>query len=350
MKKNEEIQTMNLNEQIFDVCDLHCDTILKLREEKDKGISARLSSNAFAIDAEKLVKGNVRVQTFALFTDRQNGHAPEYEALRLLNEYQIQLECNADTLIPLHTRHDLNRAVSEKKTGALLSLEEGDVMYQDLELLEFWYRMGVRMIALTWNYPNAIAHPNISFASLEEHDYRAPSPLFRLETEHGLTEYGKAYVRKCEELGILVDVSHLGDKAFWDLMEIAKKPVIASHSNCRELCKVSRNLDDDQIRAIAKTGGVIGLNFCADFLKENTDDVSHIEDMVRHLNHLKEVGGIDVCAIGTDFDGINSTVEIHNASEHQKLAQSLLAEGWSEEDVRKAMGGNFIKLLERTLQ
>ena len=246
-------------------------------------------------------------------------------------------------------RKTLSQTIHHEKIGALLSLEEGDVMFQDLDLLDFWYRMGVRMIALTWNYPNAIGAPNVNFEECSTGDYKVPTPLFRIETEQGLSEYGKAYVRKCEELGILVDVSHLGDRAFWEVMEMAHKPVIASHSNCRVLCKVNRNLDDDMIRAIAKTGGMIGLNFCADFLKENTDNISHLEDMVRHLNHLRKVGGIDVCAIGTDFDGITSSVDVANSAEFGKLAQALKNEGWGEQEIAKAMGGNFIRVLEQIL-
>lgn len=333
----------------YPVCDLHCDTILALRDRTQNNEPSSLMDNDLCIDVNKLQEGHVALQTFALFSDRNCGKAPEHEALSLLNEFQKHIAANKDTLLQVRTKADLAQVKAGKKTGALLSLEEGDVMFQDLSLLEFWQCMGVRLIALTWNYPNAIGYPNISFEDLEEVDYRSPAPLFHLETERGLSEYGKAYVRKCEELGILVDVSHLGDKAFWDLMEIAKKPVIASHSNCRSLCTVSRNLSDEQIRAIAKTGGVIGLNFCADFLKENDDDISHIEDMVRHLNHLKAVGGIEICAIGTDFDGIHSKVEIQDASQMQKLANALKEDGWSENDIALAMGGNVFRLLEQVL-
>ena len=335
----------------YPVCDLHCDTLLRLRDARRDGEPRLLKKNDFAIDLEKMEQGGMAIQTFALFTDRKNkaGYSPEHEALSLLNEYQKQIAANPDTIIPIQTLADLDGVLEKGCLGALLSLEEGDVMFQDLDLLEFWYNAGVRLIALTWNYPNAIAFPNVSFDDLEEVDYRIPSPLFRIETEKGLTDYGRAFVQKCEELGILIDVSHLGDKAFWDLMDIATKPVIASHSNCRALCPVSRNLDDDQIRAIAQTGGVIGLNFCADFLKENSDNKSQISDMVAHLRHLKEIGGIDVCAIGTDFDGIGSEVEIQDASQHQKLAQALLEDGFTDQEVAQILGGNVIDLLRKTL-
>ncbi len=329
----------------YPVCDLHCDTILCLRDEQTKGLKGSLRSNKHSIDLEKLEQGGVRVQTFALFTDRKNGKAPEQEALSLLNTFQKALEENKDRLIQIRTRKDLEAAEKGEKIGALLSLEEGDVMFQDLSLLEFWQRMGVRLIALTWNYPNAIACPNVDLSDFEHYDYRLPSSRRHLETERGLTEYGKDYVRKCEELGILVDVSHLGDKAFWDLMDMAKKPVIASHSNCRALCDVSRNLDDDQIRAIAKTGGVIGLNFCTGFLNLETGDNSYLKDMVAHLDHLKEVGGIDVCAIGSDFDGITSQVEFDNAAGYGQLVKALEDDGWDERDIEKAMGGNVLRLL-----
>ena len=333
----------------YPVCDLHCDTILALRERRDQNQDASLAKNDLCIDIQKLRKGGVALQTFALFTDRGNGRQPEHEALRLLNEFQKQMYIHRAFLLPIFTRKDLDALQNSSKTGVLLSLEEGDVMFQDLDLLEFWQRMGVRLIALTWNYPNAIGHPNISFADLADVDYRKPAPLFRVETEKGLTEHGKQFVHKCEELGILIDVSHLGDKAFWDVMEMASKPVLASHSNCRALCEVSRNLSDEQIRAIAKTGGVIGLNFCADFLRENDEDLSRLEDMIRHLEHLRAAGGIDVCAIGTDFDGIHSKVEIEDASQMQKLADALEKAGWSEEDIAKVMGENVFRVLQQVL-
>ncbi len=333
----------------YPVCDLHCDTILGLRNRREKGLDVHLDQSDRRVSVDNMKKGNVCVQTFALFTSRVGKRSPEHEALSLLNRFQKELERNKDSLVQVVDRQSLNIAKTTDKIGALLSLEEGDVMFQDLNLLDFWYRMGVRMIALTWNYPNAISWPNINFEDDSTGDYHVPSPIFRLEKEKGLTDHGKAYVKKCEELGILVDVSHLGDKGFWDVIEIAEKPVIASHSNCRAVCEVSRNLDDDMIRAIAKTGGVIGLNFCADFLKENTDDVSHLEDMVRHLNHLKAIGGIDVCAIGTDFDGIHSKTDVADSSEFAKLAQALEEDGWSEEEIEKAMGGNFLRLLETIL-
>lgn len=341
-----------MDEYKYPVCDLHCDTILRLRDARKAGEPRSLRESDFAVDFKKMKESNMAVQTFALFTDRKNkpGYAPEHEALSLLNEYNKQIAANRDVVIPIRTQLDLERVYKDGYLGSLLSLEEGDVMFQDLDLLEFWYDAGVRMIALTWNYPNAIGAPNISFEEMEDVDYRVPSPLFRIETEKGLTEYGKAFVRKCEELGILIDVSHLGDKAFWDVMEITTKPVIASHSNARTLCNVSRNLDDDQIRAIAKTGGVIGLNFCADFLKENDDNKSRIADMVAHIRHIKEVGGIEVCAIGSDFDGIESDVEIHDASQHQKLADALLADGFTEEEVCNIMGANVTKLLHHILK
>lgn len=333
----------------FPVIDLHCDTILKLLEARDRSEALSLRSSPLCVDLEKMAEGNVMIQTFALFTDRKNGHQPEHEALRLLNIFQSAREENRDSLLQICSLRDLEEVRSGRKLGALLSLEEGDVMFEDLNLLEFWYRMGVRLIALTWNYPNAIGSPNISFEDMEEIDYTRPSLLYRIETDRGLTEFGKAFVRKCEELGILVDVSHLGDKAFWDVIELSTKPVIASHSNCRSLCRVSRNLDDEQIRAIAETGGVIGVNYCADFLREHSGDLSRVSDLAAHLDHMKQTGGIDVCAIGTDFDGISCTCEAADCSEFDKLAAELHSIGWSDEEIEKAFSRNVLRILEDIL-
>lgn len=327
--------------------DLHCDTVLALWELEQKGHKAGLKENELHIDLQKLKTGGCMAQFFALFTELKADPSPEHRALSLYDKYCRILDECSDDLRPVLTKSDLENNRKDNRISAILSLEEGDVVFRDLAMLRNWQRMGVRMIALTWNYPNSIGYPNISMDDLS--DYKKPIPVFHVEEEKGLTEFGKEYVRECERLGILVDVSHLGDKAFWDVIEIARKPVIASHSNSRKICRFPRNLTDEMIKAIADTGGVIGLNFCADFLNLEAEDHMRLDDLLIHIDHIKEVGGIDCLGLGSDFDGIHSELEIKDASGMQKIAEALNKAGYSEEEIEKIFCKNVLRVLEQVL-
>lgn len=331
---------------LYKTIDLHCDTILALQEKEEKQLSCCFDLNDLHVDLHKLKAGDVVIQTTALFTDRLSGRQPEHQALRLYRQFRKVLKENPD-LLQVKTRKDLQECWDGRKTGLLLSLEEGDVMFQDLDLLDLWYDFGVRIIAPCWNYPNALGHPN--FTVDENWDYHQGNPMLILETEKGLTEHGKAYVRKMEELGILVDVSHLGDAGFWDVIKMAKRPVIATHSNARGLRPVSRNLSDEMLKAIAGTGGLAGLNFCADFLKSDSHNRSGISDMVRHILYMRDLIGSGHIALGTDFDGIHSELEIEDASQIQKLWQALKEAGLSEEEIDNIAGKNAYRLLHQIL-
>lgn len=366
---------------LYPYIDLHCDTVLALMENQESGKPVSFTDNDLHIDQNKLEQGNCLIQTMALFTDRKCGRQPEHQALRLLQTYRKLLKEHPN-LKPVRTREDLRRLLacragsdgfgmdhrtqseSNKPSGSsvpsesgltmdrtpigtLLSLEEGDVMFQDLDLLELWRDLGVRMIALTWNYENAIGHPN--FEVDENWDYKKGNPMLVTQTEKGLTDFGLAMIRRMEELGILVDVSHLGDKGFWDVIAAARKPVIASHSNARALCPVSRNLSDEMILALAKTGGVIGINFCADFLHERGDDTTAIDDLVRHILYIRDLAGIDHIALGSDFDGIHSRQQMKDASGMQMLFAALEEHGLSRQDIEKIAWKNMVRVLEQTL-
>lgn len=343
-KKN---QTSAL-QTVYPYIDLHCDTLLALEEMEEAGEPADFRKNSLHVDLEKLRQGHCLIQTTALFVNRKGVRSPEHEVMRLYLQYLKMLERNPE-IVPVRTRKDLSRLLchENEQTGILLSLEEGDVMFQDLRLLELWYRLGVRMIALTWNYENAIGTPN--FTVDENWDYKKGSPLLQTETVRGLSAHGRDYVRKMEELGILVDVSHLSDRGFWDVMEIATRPVIASHSNSRKMCAVSRNLTDDMIRAIAETDGIIGINFCADFLRPESKNCSEIKDIVRHILHIRSLVSSRHIAIGTDFDGIHSNLEIQNASAMPELFLALEKAGLSHDEILDIASRNALRVLNTVL-
>lgn len=324
--------------------DLHCDTISEIRDHPDAD---------HHITAEKLEAGDVILQCFALFTDMEHHPQPEKRAFELYASYLEFLDRNRELLASVKCWQDLIDAREKGLTGTLLTLEEGDVTFGSAEFLQTWYDLGVRMITLSWNHPN------------------------RLADSTGLTPYGKDYIRKMEQLGIVVDVSHLNDAAFWDVAGIVRRPFVASHSNARALCDVPRNLTDDMIREIARHRGVIGLNFCGLFLRreagpavkawnearESGDpvrireaearleelDESRIEDMIRHIRHIMEVGGEEVIALGSDFDGITSRMEIRNTSQLQKLTDRMLEAGFTERQVSLFSHENAQRVLREIL-
>lgn len=321
--------------------DMHCDTILELRDHPEKS----LLKNDLHVDLEKLKKAGVSLQCFALFTDKQKGPVSEKEALELYDAFMTHLEQNADRIGQVRNITELHENQKQGKISALLTLEEGDVTFGGLAMLRNWHRMGVRMIALTWNYENRLASPNFSLAGYD--NYKIPSPMQSINNETGLTDFGKAYVREMERLHMIVDVSHLGDKGFWDVIHMSTQPVVASHSNCRALCPVSRNLTDDMIKAIGDTGGVVGLNLCADFLSEDGNNYSRLQDMAAHVKHMIQVAGEDVPALGSDFDGITSLLEIKDASGLPMLAGALKEAGLTDVQIEKFAWGNFVRVFEQ---
>ena len=190
------------------------------------------------------------------------------------------------------------------------------------------------MIGLTWNFPNGIGYPNM--------DGRTPS-LYTTDNERGLTPFGIEYVKRMEELGIVVDVSHLSDKGFYDVLEHTSKPFVASHSNARSICGVARNLSDEMIRKLSERGGVMGLNYCSSFIEDHNEKMTMIKDMVRHIRHIVEVGGIDCIGLGSDFDGIDNDLEMKDASGMQLLHEAL-KEHYSEEEREKIFHRNVLRV------
>lgn len=346
-------KTMN-QEDPMNVIDMHCDTIARLYSENN---SASLRHNSFHIDLEKLQKGGYLLQNFALFVDQRETNHPLETGLALADLYDRELVKNQDLIAPVLFREDIRENEKNGKLSALLTLEEGEILNGSLANLRIFYRLGVRMIALTWNYDNQIGSPNLQFDEQGE-------PLFSARSRQGLTDFGIELIREMERLGILIDVSHLSDGGFYDVLKHTSAPFVASHSNAAAVCNVCRNLTDDMIRALAERGGVMGLNFCTDFLREPTREthtamggtitaasmpVSTISQMVRHLRHISNTGGIEVCALGSDFDGISNGVEFTDASGIQALADALSVNGFSTSDIEKIFYQNVLRVYHDVL-
>lgn len=212
--------------------------------------------------------------------------------------------------------------------SALLAIEEGAVLEGNIENLEKFYDLGVRMITLTWNHENEIGYPHIKPENANK----------------GLKSFGIEVVENMNDLGMIVDVSHLSDAGFYDVAKVSTKPFIATHSNSREMTKHSRNLTDEMIKILANAGGVTGINFCSAFIGETP--MTMISDMVRHIKHMRNIGGIDVIALGSDFDGIESPVEIKNSSEMNKLAIQLEKEGFKVDEIEKIFYKNALRVIK----
>ena len=306
--------------------DLHCDTIMQLLDHPDSG---DLYRNTWKIDIEKLQKAHSKVQDFALFINLGDTNDPygRYEEMRNLCTTQIHLY--GEHIQHVLSYQDVESVYKSGKIGALMSIEEGGVLGGDLDKLKQAYQDGVRLITLTWNYPNSLGEPHCG------------------EQHKKLTPKGIEFVEAMQDLGIIVDCSHLNDAGTEQLGDILDVPFIASHSNAREVTAHTRNLPDNLIKLIANKGGVIGLNFAQSFL--GTSPVSHIEDMVKHGLYLINKGGEDVVALGTDFDGIKPNTEIKDASEMYRLYDAFKEAGLSVEQCEKLFWKNADRLLKEIL-
>ena len=263
-----------------------------------------------------------------------------------MDRYYRMIEENQDVLAPVYQFEDIEKNRKSGKISTLLTLEDGGVVFSELAMLRNYYRLGVRLITLSWNYENGIGFPNIASRSFS--DYSVVDSKQQVDTVHGLTEFGKDYVKEMERLGIIVDVSHLNDAGFWDVVRISTKPFVASHSNARALCNVARNMSDEMILALKAKGGVMGLNFCSSFLRENSS-VSTIEDMVKHILYIRDLAGVDVIALGTDFDGIDCELEIEDCSQMQKLKYALQEAGLNHEEIEKIFYKNALRVFKQVL-
>ncbi|MDU6268667.1 MAG: membrane dipeptidase [Veillonella sp.] len=306
--------------------DLHCDTMMQLLDHPDSG---DLYRNTWKIDIEKLQKAHSKIQDLALFINMGETNDPygRYEEMR--NLCVSQIHHYGEHIQHVLSYQDVESVYKTGKIGALMSIEEGGVLGGDLNKLKQAYQDGVRLITLTWNYPNGLGEPHCG------------------EQHKKLTSKGVEFVEAMQELGIIVDCSHLNDAGTEQLGDILDVPFIASHSNARELRSHTRNLPDNLIRLIANKGGIIGLNFAQNFL--GTSPISRIEDIVKHGLYLIDKGGEDVVALGTDFDGIPPDTEIADMSQMSRLYDAFKEAGLSVEQCEKLFWKNADRLLKEIL-
>ena len=322
--------------------DLHCDT-LSILALSDEEISLA-SNDKTSVDFERLRKGNALVQFFAMFLPSKATYErlemepmddDEY-ILKSVNILKDAIEENSNIIAMAYNIEDIKRNEEEGKMSTILTIEDGRSIDGKLEKIKKYYDLGVRLITLTWNHENSLGYPNSADPQI---------------MEKGLKPFGIEAVEYMNELGIIVDVSHLSDGGFYDVARVSKKPFIASHSNARAISPHQRNLTDEMIRIISEKGGVVGLNFCPPFLNEDAKGKdSTIELMVRHLNHIKNVGGEDVIALGSDLDGIGGNLEIDSCDKIPLLFEALEGAGWSSRLIEKFAYKNSLRVIEEVMK
>lgn len=318
--------------------DFHCDTLMKIGNEENR--QSLYSNDRTSVDFNRLKKSEAMAQFFAIFLideERINKHfgSDNKYINKLAKILKDEVAKNDNIISMAYSAEDLLKNHGSGKVSAFLTIEDGRSVDGKLEKLDEYYNLGVRLITLTWNYENCFGYPN------------SKDPVIM---NKGLKTFGKDAIEYMNHLGMIIDVSHLSDGGFYDVAKISKKPFIASHSNSRTLSPHQRNMTDEMIKILAEKGGVMGLNFAPQFLNEDISiRDSKIELMVKHLNYMKNIGGEDVIALGSDFDGIGGNLELDSSDKMYLLFDALRVDGWSERLIEKLAYKNALRFIKDTL-
>lgn len=362
------------------VIDTHNDFISTSIEKKvsfDQSLKGTTHS-----DLKRMKEGGLDIQIFSIFCDENYGKGTAFAfANREMDSMYAIIQRNPTNTMLVKSPNDLATAVKKGMLGCMMGVEGGHMMEDRLDYLDSLYKRGARYMTLTWN--------NSTDWASSAADERAKNNLGH---PYGLNAFGEKVVERMNELGMIVDISHVGEKTFYDAVRISKKPVIASHSCAYSLCPVPRNMTDDQIKALGKNGGVIHLNFNSGFvdssfpaknrafiqrhqtekdslLKLNPSDFfanmrinekykNEIDDarptlaqLLDHLDHIVKLIGVDHVGLGSDFDGINSTPrELNDVADMPLITKALIARGYSKKDIKKILGENFIRVFKENQQ
>lgn len=311
------------------IIDGHCDTLLELYKNKR---SFWEDNETGHLDWLKLKKAGIALQFMSIYIE------PEYKAscplsrvLEILDFFnQLQEEGNGHPLT-VTTKKDL-LALNEALPHVLLAIEGGEALRGKLSNLRILFKLGIRSLTLTWNQRNELA-----------------DGIWEKDSGGGLTTFGREVVQEMNRLGMLIDVSHLSEAGFWDVISLSEQPVVATHSCCFSLHEHPRNLTDDQLIALKKNQGVVGINFYPHFLGEKPNRIT-IEHVLKHLDYAVNIAGIDHVGLGSDFDGIELVPQgLENGTKLPCLSERLCQLGWKAEEISKVMGGNFLRVLQQIL-
>lgn len=271
----------------------------------------------------------------------------------MIDLFYNEMDKNKDLIRPVTTYKEIIENQQNGLLSALLTVEEGEVCQGNLAFLRNFYRLGVRMMTLTWNYENQLGFPN-DFPKQGDPKPKSSHTYFMNGTpsKKGLKEKGLEFIAEMERLGIIIDVSHLSDGGFYDVYNHTSRPFVASHSNAREVCPHCRNMTDDMIRKMGERGCVIGLNYLGKFLSAVSEDgrpKSSLEAMVRHAKYITNLGGMDCLGLGSDFDGFTEQSELYDCSAMPLLSEALKKNGFSSSDVDKIFYQNVLNLYKEIL-
>ncbi|HSM87861.1 MAG TPA: dipeptidase, partial [Candidatus Limnocylindrales bacterium] len=362
------------------IIDTHADTPQRFLDENfDLGENTPTSEGH--IDLDKIRKGNLGAEFFSIWVEPEfKGHYAR-RAMDLIDSVYQQAARHPDRMTMAFTADDIVRAHEQHKFAALMGIEGGHAIENDMRLLRDFYRMGVRYMTLTWSNTNdwADSSGDITDPNVKHHN--------------GMTDFGKDVVREMNRLGMIVDISHVSDATFYQALLVSQAPVIASHSSSRELTNHPRNMTDDMLRALALNGGVVMVNFYSAFidqqyLKQSSDPAkirqrdeeiaafkkahAHadgspvtydeyaplekkwaaqfprppLNSLIDHIDHIAKVAGIDHVGLGSDFDGVTSLPQgIDSVADLPRITEALLQRGYSREDIEKVLGGNFLRVM-----
>jgi len=360
------------------VVDTHADTPQRFLDE-GFDIGSTDPKDVGHISLDKAQRGNLGAEFFSIWVDpdTNQGHFARH-TFDLIDSVYEQAARHPDRMMMAFSPADIDRAHKEHKLAALMGIEGGHSIENDIHLLRDYYRLGVRYMTLSWSNTNewADSSGDIDDAKVQHHN--------------GLTEFGKQVVLEMNRLGMMVDISHVADKTFWDAIATTKAPVIASHSSARALVDAPRNMTDDMLRAVTKNDGVVQVNFFSGFddadfrkamiaqakdqataiqayedkLKAEGKPVNYVEvdrierewtakiprpplkSLIDHIDHIAKVAGIDHVGLGSDFDGVSGATPqgMDSAADLPKITQALLDRGYSAEDIKKILGGNLMRV------
>jgi len=360
------------------VIDTHADTTQRFLDE-GFDIGSTDPNDKGHISLDKARRGNLGAEFFSIWVEPETnqGHFAKH-TFDLIDSVYEQAARHPDRMIMAFSTADIERAHREHKLAALMGIEGGHSIENDVRLLRDYYRLGVRYMTLSWSNTNewADSSGDINDPQVQHHS--------------GLTDFGKQVVLEMNRLGMMVDISHVSDKTFWDTIATAKAPVIASHSSARELVDAPRNMTDEMLKAVAKNGGVVQVNFFSGFVDENFRKASdaqaqdkaaaikkYMDDMkaagkpvsyididvidrewtekiprppfhvlLDHVDHIAKVAGVDHVGLGSDFDGVSGATPagMDSAADLPKITEGLLERGYNEQDIHKILGGNLMRV------
>jgi membrane dipeptidase len=347
LSKEQEERARLIHEKSI-VVDTHNDTVLHLIKSppfissETTPTSPRRTlgerSEYGQIDIPRIKEGGVNCLMFAMYV------SPQYTSrlrrlIQLLDAFQLDTEKYPEDIAITTSYDEVMNAINDGKIAAIIAIEGGEPLEGSIEALRTSYRLGVRSLTLTHFPRNELCDG--SGADSGSH----------------LTEFGRQVIEEMNRLGMLIDISHLNETGFWDVIEMTEEPIMATHSNCKALCGHHRNLTDDQINALAENGGVINLSFCAGFIKDGIGfgepealKKVTIEDWLDHLDHAVNLVGTDHVGVGSDLDGGCGFPGLHDITRFPYLTQGIVSRGYSDNDIAKILGGNDLRLFKKVLK